>query len=60
MHKKSKKQLVQMESVPRMEGLGQEMAPSEMDQLRALIKSENDKIRMLVEKVARLKVAVKI
>ncbi len=36
------------------------MNQNEIDQLRNLIKSENEKIRLLVQKVERLKVAVKI
>lgn len=34
--------------------------PSEMNNLRSLIKNENDKIKQLVQKVEKLKVAVKI
>ena len=42
-NKKSKKQLIQMESVPRMdclESLGQQMAPSEIDQLKGVDQEE--------------------
>jgi len=41
-------------------GGGQQIEPGEVEQLRGLIKSENEKIRQLVQKVEKLKVVVKL